>query len=358
MMQRPVMNPMFMDDSVPDDPAPRRRAWRRLVRIVGLAFSFVARVLLYRISLRPRGRGGFRVEDGTPMQRLMRAILYRLAFLPVVLVLFIVSLVFAVTHPPHVTPDNDPLTQGVYYDPINFLSEDNTRLEGWLVPVYEAKRVLSERDKALTKKHPAVILLHDFDGSRQQVLSLVQPLHDAGFVVLVLGLRGSGPGLAGHTFGLNEAKDVRAAVQMLRRRAYVDPMKISLFGLGTGANAALLAAETDPAIAALVLDRPIDGFEPAFGERVGEPYQYLTRLAPLFEWTFEMMYHVDADQLAVDARDNLLTSRPVLLFNGQRGPGLMQPQNLQGVQEFLTHHTAQPSSAVATASVDAMVDPK
>ncbi|MBA3273581.1 MAG: hypothetical protein H0T11_06890 [Chthoniobacterales bacterium] len=350
-MQRPVMNPMFMEEQRAEAEK-KRRHWQRMVRPVWIVLRFVGKVLLTRISLLGRQRAKLRIEDGTPLQRFVRAVLYRLAFLPVALVLFIVSLVLAVTHPPHAQPESDPLTHGVYYDPVNFLSEDGTRLEGWLVPVYEAKRVLEEKEKVLTRKHPAVVLLHDFDGSREQVLPLVQPLHDAGMVVLVVGLRGSESGRgAGHTFGLREVLDVRAAVQMLRRRAYVDPTKVCVFGLGTGANAAILAAEDDPAIAALVLDRPVDGFASAFSNRVGESYRYMHTLMPLFEWTFEMMYHVDTDRLSVASRDAVMEARPVLLFDALRDVGALQPQDVRGVQEFLRFHTIVAKNETATASV-------
>lgn len=350
-MQRPVMNPMFMEEQRAEAEK-KRRHWRRLLRPIWIVVCIVGKILLTRISLFGRQRAALRIEDGTPLQRFVRAVLYRLAFVPLALVLFIVSLVLAVTHPPNSPPEGDPLTQGVYYDPVNFLSEDGTRLEGWLVPVYEAKRVLEEKDKVLTRKHPAVVLLHDFDGSRQQVLPLVQPLHDVGMVVLVVGLRGSASGGgAGHTFGLNEAMDVRAAVQMLRRRAYIDPSKICVFGLGTGANAAILAAQDDPAIAALVLDRPVDGFASAFSNRVGEPYQYLEKLAPLFEWTFEMMYHVDTDRLSVASRDAVMETRPVLLFDAGRESGALQPQNVRGVQEFLRFHAVVKTGQTTSASI-------
>lgn len=145
--------------------------------------------------------------------------------------------------------------------------------------------------------------------------------------------------------------DVRAAVQMLRRRAYVDPSKVYVFGMGTGANAAILAAEDDPAIAALVLDRPIDGFASAFSRRVGDSYRYLNKLAPLFEWTFEMIYHVDTDRLTVASLDAVMETRPVLLFDALRDASALKPQDVRGVQEFLSFHAMAKKNETATASV-------
>ena len=161
-MQRPVMNPMFMEEKDAGAAAARTRKprWHQVARgwlLRGLKFAW--RVLFTRLYKGDQAR--LRIEDGTPAQRFIRALLYRLAFVPVVLVSFVTALVFAVTHPPRTLGEGDPLVQGVYYDPVNFLSEDGTRLEGWLVPVYDAKRVLEEKERALHRKHPAIVLVHD-----------------------------------------------------------------------------------------------------------------------------------------------------------------------------------------------------
>lgn len=339
-MQRPVMNPMFMEEKETGTAAsrPRKPRWHQIARswlIRGL--KVVGRLLFTSLF---KGSGArLRIEDGTPTQRFVRAVLYRLAFVPVILVIFVTALVFAVTHPPRTLGEADPLVQGVYYDPVNFLSEDGTRLEGWLVPVYDAKRVLEEKEKALHRKHPAIVLVHDYTGSRQQMLPIVPRLHEAGMVVLVVGLRGTGPsGGAAQTFGLKEAQDVRAAVEMLRRRSYVDPKRVSVMGTGSGANAAILAADQDSSIAALILDRPIASFEEAMKTRLGDDHVWLSVLMPLFKWTFEAMYHVDADALTVGSYANVTSVRPTLRFAGTGTVAPFRAQNVEGVMQFLRTH--------------------
>ena len=342
-MQRPVMNPMFMEEK---DAASTRKpklsvkqrvvqfAWTTLLR--GLKF---ARRLLFT-NVFKLDRAKLRVEDAPPLQRFIRALLYRIAFVPVLLALFVIALVFAVTHPPRVAgAEGDPLVHGVYYDPVDFLSEDGTRLDGWLVPVYDAKRVLEEKERSLHKKHPAIVLVHDYTSTRQQMLPLVPKLHDAGMVVLVVSLRGSGAsGGSAQTFGLKEAMDVRAAVEMLRRRAYVDPARVSVLGIGTGANAAVIAAEQDPSIAALILDRPIESFEAAMVGRLGDDARWVRTLMPLFKWTFEAMYHVDADKLKVADFAGTMSSRPTLRFAGTGGVAPYRPKSADGLMKFLRAH--------------------
>ena len=85
------------------------------------------------------------------------------------------------------------------------------------------------------------------------MLPLVTPLHQAGYIVFVLGLRGSNLGSTyGSTFGLSESNDVKAAVDLLRKTPFVDTKRIAVLGLGTGATASLLAVQKDPGIAAMV----------------------------------------------------------------------------------------------------------
>jgi alpha-beta hydrolase superfamily lysophospholipase len=224
------------------------------------------------------------------------------------------------------------------------LSEDGARLEGWLVPVVDAKKVLEEKESILGKRYPAVVLVHDFAGSRQQLLPMVQPLHKAGFVVLAINLRGTSTSAReAQTFGIKEAMDVKAAVDMLRRRAFVDPTRIAIVGIGTGANAAMIAGRNDPSISALVLSAPVDGFDQAFANRIGE-HGWSKQLRPLFRWTFQVMYGVDASDLSPSNFAQVMQARHVFMTDGRRG--LMEPASIRGVQHFLQKHM---SEAVASA---------
>ena len=108
------------------------------------------------------------------------------------------------------------------------------------------------------------------------MLPLMRPLHNAGFVVLAVSLRGCGEsGPAAVTFGLNEAQDVQAAVEMLRRRPFVDGNHIGLIGIGTGATACLLAADRDASLHALVLDHPLHNFDEAVAHHLAPEQSYL-----------------------------------------------------------------------------------
>src|SRR6266536_806796 len=98
MMKRPVMNPSFLDE------------------------------------VQPQARRGLR---------------HRLMLVPTLLAVLIGVLVVTGTHPQAAPGVVDPVSRGVYYDPIELLSLDNTKLEGWLVPVLDARRLIIEKEDLL-----------------------------------------------------------------------------------------------------------------------------------------------------------------------------------------------------------------
>lgn len=333
MMKRPVMNPMFMDD--PKSKAGASPLWKRILRT-----SFRFGKLFFTDLLRRKPK----VQDelGTPFSRFMRRLLYRLMFVPTLLAVLIGVLVVTATHPKPAPGVMDPVSQGVYYDPVELLSLDGTKLEGWLVPLVDAKRVLVEKENMLHRKQPAIVLVHDFGASRQQLLPLVAPLHEAGFVLLAINLRGHGPSAStGSTFGLNEAQDVRAAVEMLRRRSFVDPDAIAVVGVGTGATAALLAAEQDPRICSLVLDHPVRQFQDILNERIGPRQPWLAWVRPLCKYTFEIAYKVDAEDVDLARFSELMARKPVLLLD-EAGETVSCVKSVRTRQiiEFLKKHVS------------------
>ena len=335
------MNPSFLDD----DHLPVRRGpsrWRR-----GLAFLWRVVRILFR-DVRNRHQVVVRDETGTAFSRFLRGLLYRLMLLPTILAVLVGVLVVTATHPKSAPAVIDPVSRGVYYDPIEFLSLDSTKLEGWLVPVLDARRLVIEKEDLLHRKYAAVVLVHDFGASRQQVLPLVSPLHDAGYVVLALNLRGHGPSSStGSTFGLNEAQDVRAAVELLRRRPYVDPDAVGVLGIGTGATAALLAAEQDPRLNVLVLDHPVRQFQDILDQRIGPKQPWLSWVRPICKMTFELAYHVDADGVDLSCFSDLMKQKPVLMFD-QPGEATtcLKAEHAREIVQFLKKHLKATNKAV------------
>jgi len=217
-VQRPVMDP------IPMSPDLEGRAGRRGVIRRTLQF------LLRRSTRWQQLEAVF--DDGSKFWRVCRGILYRLALLPMLTMLIASALVYTRTHPSQPAVEPDPSAVGCYYQPVDMLSEDGRHLEGWLVPALSAHDVLLMHDGALHLRRPAVVLAHDFGQTQQQMLPLVRPLNEKGWVVLVVGLRGAGTATpVGQTLGLNESMDIKAAVALLRRQRFVDGSHITLVGV-------------------------------------------------------------------------------------------------------------------------------
>jgi hypothetical protein len=342
-MERPIMNPTTFYEDHKRSGKRGRFAWLRpilgaVVGAVQFCFSNPFSLRKAKVSGVPHTLGWW-----------VRGITYRLLFAPVLVVLAVAALVYAGTHRVPPATEADPATEGCYFDSVSFASEDGTPLEAWLVPVIDAKRVLSQKEQALHKKHPAVVLVHDGAATRQQMLPLVKPLHNAGIVLLVVGLRGSGRDVRrAQTFGLNESMDVRASIQMMRNRPYVDPTRVAVVGVGTGASATLLAGENDGGLAGMVLADPIHKADDVFAERVVPNKPYLKWMRPLCKWAFEIAYHVDTEQLNLQSHANTLEIRPVLVLDTEQGSAsALGPMGVGEIEKFLRGQLLSPAQASA-----------
>jgi pimeloyl-ACP methyl ester carboxylesterase len=289
------MDPLFLQD----DPEPSARKkkinWGALWAVLRGVGWLVDK--LFTDPLRRRGRKQLARDLGS-FGRLVREATSRLVFLPLLAALSVAVLVYGGTHPPTPPQGLGPTSVGLYYDAVDFTSEDATKLRGWIIPAIDARRVLEGGDRLLRTRHPGVVLAHDYGQSPSQLLPLLAPLHDSGFDVLVVGLRGVGLGKpVGQTFGVNESKDIFAAVQVLRRHPSVDPGRIAVLGVGTGANAALLASEHDQGIAVLALADPVGDSREAVSRYIGPNRWPLGWMQPLSRWGWELGYRIGPDEI-------------------------------------------------------------
>jgi dienelactone hydrolase len=281
-----------------------------------------------------------------PMHEFMRAAAYQALFLPMALSLTAALLVYIGTHPALPTISLDPAAQGIYFDQVNLTSEDGTALSAWFAPVVDARRVLAQKERIIRTKDPAIVLVHDFGQSPQQLLPLVAPLHEEGLAVMVVGLRGVGAAkVAGQTFGLNESADVRAAVDYLRRCVQVDGTRIAVLGVGTGATAALLAAQHDPAIKALIVADPVKDADQVIDRRVAPRQAWVKWMKPMCKWAFEICYHVTADDMRLDRLTAVSQTRPTLsLPPGSESTEYFSKKMIARVQWFVHQQLRSPDA--------------
>lgn len=345
-MQRPIMNPTFLD--VPAPKPPRKGLLRR---IKGL-FSFIGRILLADVRFWHPG-SKLRVEDAGAFSRIFHGMVYRLLFIPLGMAAVVAVLVYMGTHPAVVNSSIDPQSIGIYYDPVSFASADGTRLEAWLVPAIDARVVIEQQEKVLQQERAAVVLVHGYGADRLQMLPLVKPLHEAGYIVLVTTLRGEAGDSSACTFGVRESEDVLAAIEVLRRRADVDPKRIALIGTDTGATACLLAAEKDGDIQALIMDRPVRESEKLIESYLRPPQPWLIGLSPICKWTFEMAYKVDIEDLDLNERVRRVSPSTVLVFEDRNGArSCYHDDGLRMTQQFLADRFSDEAIQTAANEID------
>lgn len=113
---------------------------------------------------------------------------------------------------------------------------------------------------------PIVILLHMYNHDRSTWQPLIEPLHEAGFAILAIDLRGHGQSATTETHQqmldrdtrLFEAMtdDVRGAYDWLAEQEHVDRSRFALVGASVGSSVALRYAKQDRSVDAIVCLSP------------------------------------------------------------------------------------------------------
>src|SRR5436190_12275778 len=152
-MERPSMHPSFLEDNNGDHVAPPKKR----IQIIRPIFRFIRRILLADAFSLGRRRD-VTVEGVSLIGRLLRGLFYRLVFVPIFACAVAIAMVFAGTHPPTTAIHADPGSLGLFFETLPFASSDGVKLEAWVIPVYEAEKILLEGTKGLTRKQPAVVL--------------------------------------------------------------------------------------------------------------------------------------------------------------------------------------------------------
>jgi len=129
-------------------------------------------------------------------------------------------------------------------DEVDFSVPGSGSRRGWFFPGFRGA--------------PTVILLHGYESSRGELLTLVSALQDHQYNVFVFDFAAHGANAGVTTFGYKEADEVRAAIDIIAKRNDVDATRFGLWGYNLGAYAALREAEKDPRVRALALDAVYD----------------------------------------------------------------------------------------------------
>ena len=129
-------------------------------------------------------------------------------------------------------------------DEVDFTVPGSGSRRGWFFPGFRGA--------------PTIMLLHGYESSRGELLTLVSALQDHQYNVFVFDFAAHGANAGVTTFGYREADEVRAAIDAIAKRNDVDATRFGLWGYNLGAYAALREAENDTRVRALALDAVYD----------------------------------------------------------------------------------------------------
>jgi len=126
------------------------------------------------------------------------------------------------------------------YRTVHFTASDGVRLEGWYRP---------------SSNGATVLMLSGGGGNRRSALRHAEMLVRHGYGVLVYDPRGSGhsQGMI-NSYGWGWEKDAAAALDFLARRDDVEPGRVGVLGLSTGADIAIDIAARRDDVEAVVAD--------------------------------------------------------------------------------------------------------
>lgn len=218
--------------------------------------------------------------------------------------------------------EDTPATFGLAYQDVRFTARsDEMQIAAWYIPSQESTR--------------AVILVHGRDASKQNAISgkiveLGAALHEAGFTVLMIDLRGHGESEGErYSFGVFERRDVLGAVDFLLNNG-IEPGSIGVLGISMGSSAATGAAAEEAAIGALVVESAFADLNPLIEEQWENESGLPNFMLPGFFVMNKLMY--DYDITTVQPVNEILKvpPRPILIIHCTTDEliGMWHPQTL------------------------------
>lgn len=153
--------------------------------------------------------------------------------------------VLATLHPPRIAVGSPVGLNSVFN--VKLTTSDGVAIRGWYAP---------------SRNTAAVILGHGWGGQRASLLREARALADNGYGVLLFDWRAHGEsGGSRTTWGVDEQRDLEAALDFLTSRADVDPTRIGAFGFSMGGMIIAQVATRDPRLRAVVLEGTFSSLE-------------------------------------------------------------------------------------------------
>jgi pimeloyl-ACP methyl ester carboxylesterase len=169
---------------------------------------------------------------------------------------------------------------------------------------------------------PVIILCHGYDSNRSDLLWLGSILRDNHFNVYLFNFQGPKAKESRSNLGPRQASDLMAAIENLTKQRDINPNRVGLFGTSVGGYAALVAAESNPKVKALVVDTTYSTAERMFDSQIE---RLLGGSSGLFHILTEAEFHLASmggESYAMPANLSKLADTPKLFISGRDDPPL------------------------------------
>jgi uncharacterized protein len=179
----------------------------------------------------------------------------------------------------------NPKDYGMDYENVEFMASDGVALKGWLIPGSLEKLVVMTHVGGLTKygstvKYKSISKLYN---KEIEFLKTARHLHEKGYWVLIFDFRnhgesGSSPNGGKAGVGLEEYKDVVAAMDFIKNRDDLKNFDIGFVSFCMGANSTIIAMSKDPdafkKVKTLIAVQPIsmEVFVKTYAKRILTPF--------------------------------------------------------------------------------------
>jgi alpha/beta superfamily hydrolase len=209
-------------------------------------------------------------------------------------------------------PALNPGKYNLPYEDLRFPARgDGLQIAAWYIPSEQNQR--------------AIILVHGRDNSRtngfvDQFVPFAKSLHEAGFSVLMIDLRGHGESAdARYTFGVKERLDILGAVDWLEARGYL-PGKIGVLGYSLGGASVIGAAAEEEDIGAIWIDSAFADIKPV----IDHAWEVDTGLPKVFlystVWMTRLLYGYDLTASHPVDEIGKIAPRPIFVAHCKEDP--------------------------------------
>ncbi len=215
--------------------------------------------------------------------------------------------------------DKAPNALGMQYESVSFQTSDGVTLRGWFFP-------------SDSPESPAILYAPSTANDQRSGLSLVRPLHAAGYGVLLFSYRGFGQSDGnplGFSYGARESLDVDAAVRYLHD--VQDAPAIGAIGHSAGAAAIILSAARNPQLTAIVAASPYNSVEEIW--YTNRPKVMPTPFFDFIMRASEMRKGFERSQVRPVDVIGKIAPRPILFIHGMKDQRITEKQALALVSQ-------------------------